>query len=196
MGLRVYTGRAYPVYTATGADRLGDQMTTMSDLIYSTHISADDETTLTGWYRRDQNWNGFLCVLMDDENAERFVSDYNDAMSETKQGSLLEIDGDEIVEITGYADGERLSIATRIFVDGVSMWDFTNSGITFGLLEDDTDECAACAYLTAHEIAEAGWGCGSCGLEFDHAEGVHTVQYGTFHEFVCNSCLAEERASA
>ena len=26
MGLRVYTGRAYPVYTATGADRLGDTM--------------------------------------------------------------------------------------------------------------------------------------------------------------------------
>jgi ribosomal protein L37AE/L43A len=59
----------------------------------------------------------------------------------------------------------------------------------------ETTTCAACATMTAEEIADAGWGCGSCGDTFAHDEGVHDVQYGIYHEFTCYDCLAAERAA-
>lgn len=64
-----------------------------------------------------------------------------------------------------------------------SRWTMTDGTVT------DVDE-------DGNEIAEDRWCCGSCGLQFAHDEGVHTVQHGTFHEFVCNSCRAAERADA
>ena len=48
--------------------------------------------------------------------------------------------------------------------------------------------------MTADEIANAGWSCGSCGLEFTHDEGVHDVQYGIYHEFTCKTCYAAEQS--
>lgn len=53
-----------------------------------------------------------------------------------------------------------------------------------------TTTCAACETMTAEEIAEAGYSCDQCGLEFPHDEGVHTVQYASYHEFICNACHA------
>lgn len=111
--------------------------TTMTDLIHSTGLTADDEVTFTGWYRRDRRWNGFLCVLLDDEETERFVTDYNDAMREAPQDSMWEFEGDQIIEVAGYADGERFPVAQRITVDGVTLWDFTDSGIAWGTMDDE-----------------------------------------------------------
>ncbi len=59
-----------------------------------------------------------------------------------------------------------------------------------------TTTCAACATMTADEIENAGWGCGSCGLEFAHADGVHDVQHGIYHEFTCKACAAAEATNA
>lgn len=111
-------------------------MISMSDLTACATLSVDDETTYSGWYFNDRRWNGFLCVLFDDETAERFVSDYNAAMVEVPQDSMLDFDGDEIIEIAPYTGGERMGVAKRVTVDGVSLWDFSDSGFTWGELED------------------------------------------------------------
>jgi len=58
-----------------------------------------------------------------------------------------------------------------------------------------TTTCAGCATMTADEIANAGWCCGSCGSEFTHDEGVHDVQHGIYHEFTCHACFAAESSN-
>ena len=58
-----------------------------------------------------------------------------------------------------------------------------------------TTTCAACETMTADEIENAGWSCGSCGLQFTHDEGIHDVQYGIYHEFTCKACLAAESSN-
>jgi PHP family Zn ribbon phosphoesterase len=56
--------------------------------------------------------------------------------------------------------------------------------------------CAACALLSDDDLANAGWACGSCGSEFTHADGVHDVQYGIYHEFTCHACAERESIAA
>ena len=56
-----------------------------------------------------------------------------------------------------------------------------------------TTTCPACELLPEDARGDAdSWCCGSCGDQFTHDEGVHDVQYGTYHEFTCKACLAVE----
>lgn len=156
----------------------------------STMVAIDGFGPFPAMVENERRWNGFAFAWFTWETmndiAQQIVSEVRDPESDV----WIEIE--PVSKFIEHGEGEAWPVAQRD-INGTCYYMLTGG---WCWMEDDADACAACACLTADEIAEAGWGCGSCGLEFDHAEGVHTVQYGTFHEFVCNSCLAAERANA
>ena len=253
MGLRVYTGRAYSVYTATGADRLGDEMTTttcpcMPEYNGPCEVAniAQGECLDCGYKTTDHHdllmWNGYgdhagptwseSCKRSRWTMTDGTVTDVDEdgptastlnletlatLVTERGFGAYVEQTGGGCATLIVYgSDGTDLVYAGPGWFEGPGWtegradWEDFNWGtdeedptdVTFETaprpLSAVADDIVALAKRVqgANEIAADRWCCGSCGLQFAHDEGVHTVQYGTFHEFVCNSCLAAERANA
>jgi hypothetical protein len=164
---------------------------TMTDLV-SGHWTADEDIAYEGYAHATRTWNGWRVCYFTDAVMQKIVEDVREFGADWYL--TIEGNGDDEVVYEVTPEGEMVPFAERVIVDGVVLWDTFGGGWTWC-----EASCAACETMTAEELAETGWGCGSCGLEFAHDDGIHDVQDcggSLYHEFTCAACYAEEQADA
>lgn len=143
----------------------------MTDLVAG-FWTADEDGWYKGYAHSERTWNGWRVCYFTDDEITRIVEDIR---RYELDWFLTQESDDEILEVT--PEGETITFARAITVDGVRLWDTSEGGWTW---------------------VEAIDGCCGCGDEFPVTELTDQTRegYDPAKVMVCKECLAAESADA
>lgn len=101
---------------------------TMADLVAG-RWTADEDLAYEGYAHATRNWNGWRVCYFTPEVMERIVEDVSTFDADWYL-SIEVVDGVEVVQEFA-PDGEVIPFASLVTVDGVTLWDATDSGWTW-----------------------------------------------------------------
>lgn len=113
---------------------------TMSDLVAGLWTATDDsDGAYAGYAHAARTWNGWRVCYFTDDVMRRIVADVSNADADWHLVMEDTDEGERVVEVRD--DGETIPFARPVMVDGVRLWDTTDSGWTWTEAQDGCCEC-------------------------------------------------------